>query len=81
MLLDVIHLVHSRPIISHHVTSHMTTVTCLFIVNKKEKEIQKKRNIKSRKIDKRKRKMLVFMYIITITMVLMFGKYYSILRH
>ena len=32
----------------------------LFIVNKKEKEIQKKRNIKSRKIDKRKRKMLVF---------------------
>jgi len=35
-------------------------VTCLFIVNKKKKEIQKKRNIKSRKIDKRKRKMLVF---------------------
>jgi len=36
----------------------VTTVTCLFIVNKKEKEkeIQKKRNIKSRKIDKRKRK-------------------------
>jgi len=32
---------------------------CLFIINKKEKEIQKKRNIKSRKIDKRKRKMLV----------------------
>jgi len=35
-------------------------VTYLFIINKKEKEIQKKRNIKSRKIDKRKRKMLVF---------------------
>jgi len=36
-------------------------VTCLFIVTKKEKEkeIQKKRNIKSRKIDRRKRKMLV----------------------
>jgi len=38
-------------------------VTCLFIVTKKKKkkkkEIQKKRNIKSRKIDKRKRKMLV----------------------
>jgi len=33
---------------------------CLFIINKKEKEIQKKRNIKSRKINKRKRKMLVF---------------------
>jgi len=36
---------------------------CLFIVTKrkkeKEQEIQKKRNIKSRKIDKRKRKMLV----------------------
>jgi len=32
---------------------------CLFIINEKEKEIQKKRNIKSRKIDKRKRKMLV----------------------
>jgi len=29
---------------------------CLFIINKKEKEIQKKRNIKSRKIDKIKRK-------------------------
>ena len=37
-------------------------VTCLFIITKrkKEKEIQKKRNIKSRKIDKIKRKMLVF---------------------
>jgi len=36
-------------------------VTCLFIANKKKKkkEIQKKRNIKSRKIDKRKRKILV----------------------
>jgi len=32
---------------------------CLLIVNKKEKEIQKKRNIKSRKIDKKKRKMLM----------------------
>jgi len=31
---------------------------CLFIVQK-EKENQKKRNIKSRKIDKRKRKILV----------------------
>jgi len=32
----------------------------LFIINKrKRKENQKKRNIKSRKIDKRKRKMLV----------------------
>jgi len=46
----------------------MAAVMCLFIINKKEKEkeIQKKRNIKSRKIDKRKRKMLVLMCIITI---------------
>jgi len=44
----------------------VTAVTYLFIINKKkEKEIQKKRNIKSRKIDKRKRKMLVLMHIIT----------------
>jgi len=35
----------------------VTAVTCLFIVKKKEN--QKKRNIKSRKIDKRKRKMVV----------------------
>jgi len=39
---------------------------CLFIVNKKEKGIQKKRNIKSRKIDKRKRKILVLIHIITL---------------
>jgi len=39
----------------------------LFIVQKeKEKENQKKRNIKSRKIDKRKRKILVLTHIITI---------------
>ena len=44
----------SRPMTSHHVTCHVTTVTCLFIVNKrKEKE---KLNIKSRKIDKKKKK-------------------------
>jgi len=42
----------------------VTAVTCLFIINK-EKEIQRKRNIKSRKIDKRKSKMLVLMHIIT----------------
>ena len=34
-------------------------------IKRKEKEIQKKRNIKSRKIDKRKRKMLVLTHIIT----------------
>ena len=47
-----------RPMTSHHVIYHITTVICLFIVNKKKN--QKERNIKSRKIDKRKRKMLVF---------------------
>ena len=34
-------------------------VTCLFIVTKKKKKFKRKRNIKSRKIDKRKRKILV----------------------
>jgi len=45
---------------SHHMTHHVTMVTCLFIVQKeKEKKIkrkEKKRKIKSRKIDKKKRK-------------------------
>jgi len=51
---------------SHHVICHMTTVTCLFIINKnKNKKNQRKRNIKSRKIDKRKRKMLVSRHTIT----------------
>jgi len=46
---------------SHHVTRHVTAMSCasLLLLKEKEKEIQKKRNIKSRKIDKRKRKMLV----------------------
>ena len=64
MLLDIIHLVYSRSMTSHHVTYHVTAVMCLFIINKKKK-IKKKRNIKSRKIDKRKRKMLVLTRIIT----------------
>jgi len=34
-------------------------MSCASSLSLKEKEIQKKRNIKSRKIDKRKRKMLV----------------------
>jgi len=37
---------------SHHVICHVTTATYLFIVNKRKR----KRNIKSRKIDKRKKK-------------------------
>ena len=54
-------LVHSRLMISYYVICHVTTVTCLFIINKK------KRNIKLRKIDKRK--MLVFKYTITLYML------------
>jgi len=46
-------LPESRPMISHHVTCHVTAVTCLFIVK------EKKRNIKSRKIDKRRERYLV----------------------
>ena len=49
----------------HHVTCHVTAVTYLFII--KVKENQKKRNIKSRKMDKIKRKMLVSKYTITYT--------------
>ena len=58
----------SRLVTSCYVTHHVTVVTCLFIVQeikKKEKENQKKRNIKSRKIDKKKRKMSVSQCTIT----------------
>ena len=65
MLFNIIYLVHSRPMMSYHVTCHVTAVTYLFIINKKKYKIKKKRNIKSRKIDKRKRKMLVLIHIIT----------------
>ena len=46
---------------SHHVTCHVTAISraSSLSLKRKEKEIQKKRNIKSRKIDKRKREMLV----------------------
>ena len=46
---------------SHHVTCHVTEMShaSSSSLKEKEKEIQKKRNIKSRKIDRRKRKMLV----------------------
>ena len=47
---------------SHHETCHVTTVMCLFIVNKKKKKKNIKRNIKLRKINKRK--MLVSKYTI-----------------
>jgi len=45
---------------SHYVICHVTAMSHASSLSIKEKEIQKKRNIKSRKIDKRKRKMLVF---------------------
>ena len=44
---------------SHHVTCHVTAMShdpLLLIKKEKEKEIQIKKNIKSRKIDKRKKK-------------------------
>ena len=44
---------------SHHVTCHVTTMSYASLLSIKEKKTQKKRNIKSRKIDKRKRKILV----------------------
>ena len=53
---------------SHHVICHMTVVIYLFIIKiekEKEKKSQKKRSIKSRKIDKRKRKILVSKHTIT----------------
>ena len=49
----------SRPMMSHHVTCHVTAMSrdpLLLIEKEKEKEIQIKKNIKSRKIDKRKKK-------------------------
>jgi len=55
----------SRPMTSHHVTFHVTAMSCASSLSLKRKrkqnskEIQKKRNIKSRKIDRRKRKILV----------------------
>jgi len=40
----------------YHVTCHVTAMSHASSLSLKKKEIQKKRNIKSRKIDKRKRK-------------------------
>jgi len=49
------------------VTCHVTAMSraSSSSLKEKEKEIQKKRNIKSRKIDKRKRKKLVLKHSIT----------------
>ena len=54
MCLDIIFqilLLCSRPMISHHVTCHVTAMSCTSSLS-----LKRKRNIKSRKIDKRKRK-------------------------
>ena len=51
----------SRLMTSHHVTCHVTAMSCASSLSLKGKikRNSKKRNIKSRKIDKRERKMLV----------------------
>jgi len=57
----------SRLMTSWHVMCHVTIVMCLFIIQKeKENQNQKKRIIKSRKIDKNQNKLLVFKCTITI---------------
>jgi len=46
--------------ISHHVTSHVTAVSHASLLSKRKvKEKEKEKQYKIRKIDKRKRKMLV----------------------
>ena len=50
-------LLYSRPMTSHHVTCHVTAMSCASSLSLKRKI---KIKIKLRKIDKRKRKMLVF---------------------
>ena len=45
----------SRPMTSHHVTCHVTTVMCLFIVQKKKKsKFKRKEILNQEKIDKKK---------------------------
>ena len=60
--------------ISHHVTFHVNVVTCLFIIHKKE--IQKKKSIKSKRIDKRKKKISPYIYYNSIYSI---GKYQRLL--
>ena len=59
-------LLDCRLMISCYVTCYVTTVTGLFIVQEKQKQKQNKRNIKLRKIDKKKRKMFKSRYTITL---------------
>ena len=58
-------LLDSRSMTSCHMTHHMTTVTGLFIIQEKQKQKQNKRNIKLRKIDKKKRKIFKSRHTIT----------------
>ena len=64
-------LIQFRHMTSHHVTCHVTTIMCLFIINKKKKKKKIKRNIKSRNIDKRK--LLVSKCTITHSIYLLLG--------
>jgi len=57
-------LLESRLITSCYVMYHLTMIICLFIIQEKQK--QNKRNIKSRKINKKKRKMFKSKYTIKI---------------
>ena len=41
----------------YHVMYHVTTVMCLFIIQKEKEKRTKRKEIESRKIDKRKRKL------------------------
>ena len=51
----------SRPMMSHHVTCHVTAVSCASSLSKgKRKEKKKKINIKSENKRKEKEKLLVF---------------------
>ena len=62
-------LAQSRPIISHHVIYHVTSVMCLFIINRKKK----KKKVKRKEIlnqEKRKRKMSLLNHIITLSLAL-----------
>jgi len=59
-------LLDYRLMTSCYVTYYVTTVTGLFIIQEKQKQKQNKRNIKLRKIDKKKRKMFKSRYTITL---------------
>ena len=72
MCLDIILLILSFRVWAYDLTSCDMSCDYIYvplhhqiIIKGKEKKSQKKRNIRSRKIDKRKRKILVFKHTIT----------------